>query len=92
LWKRHADDVGGQQVARELNALIRQAERLGERVRERRLADAGHILDEQVPARQQARQTQPQLMFFAEDDPVELRDRGADQLDGIRLRNQSWNG
>jgi hypothetical protein len=47
---RDAGDVGGQQVARELDALVGQAERMGEGVRERGLADARDVLDEQVPA------------------------------------------
>ena len=51
---RDAEHVGRQQIARELNALITQAERLRQCVRQCRLADARHILDEQVAARQQA--------------------------------------
>ena len=37
---RHADDVGRQQVARELDALVREPERAGEGVGQRGLADA----------------------------------------------------
>jgi hypothetical protein len=57
-----------QHVARELDALELQAERSGEHVRERRLADTGHVFDEQVTAREQARKRQPHLRFLAEDD------------------------
>ena len=68
LVDRHADDVGGQHVAGELDALEMQAERAREHVRERGLADAGQVLDQQVAAREQAGQRQPHLRFLAEDD------------------------
>ena len=35
---------------------------------------------------------QPQLLLLAEDDAIELRDRGADQLDRVGLRDQCGNG
>jgi hypothetical protein len=50
---RHADHIGGQEVARELHAAHLAAERLCERAGERRLADAGHVFDEKMPARKQ---------------------------------------
>jgi hypothetical protein len=58
----------GQQVAGELDALEVQAERLGEHVRERGLADAGQVLDQQVAARQQAGEGEAHLCLLAEDD------------------------
>ena len=76
---RDAEHVGRQQVARELNALVAQAERLRERVRERRLADAGHVLDEQVAAREQAGERQLELAALADDDALERVEHGPDQ-------------
>ena len=61
LEDRDADDVRRQQVARELDALELQAERARERVRERGLADAGQVLDQQVAAREQAGEREPDL-------------------------------
>ena len=46
-------------------------EHLRQRVRERGLADAGHVFDEQVAARQQAGERQPHGLGLAEDDAVE---------------------
>ena len=75
----------GQQVARELDALVGQAEGAGERMRERGLADARDVLDEQVTARQQARKAQAQLALLAEDDAAERRDGGFHALDAGRV-------
>src|SRR5581483_11382491 len=69
---RHADDVGRQHVARELDAVEVEAQQLRQHMRERRLADAGEILDQQVPAREQAGEREPDLTLFAEDDLARL--------------------
>ena len=61
-------------------------------MRQRGLADAGNVLDQQVAARQQAGDAQPHLVLLAQDDAIELRRRGADQLDGIGLGDQGGNG
>ena len=53
---RHAEHVGGQQVARELDARVIETERGGQRLRQRRLPDAGNVLDQQMAAREQAGQ------------------------------------
>ena len=82
LVDRHAEDVGGQHVAGELDALEVQAERLGEHVRERRLADAGHVLDQQVAAREQARQREAHLGLLAEDDAARRADHAIDRRGG----------
>ena len=47
---RHADDVRRQQVAGELDALPTQAEHVGKGAGQRGLADAGHILEQDVAA------------------------------------------
>ena len=43
-----------------------------ERVGERGLADAGHVFDQQVAARQQAGEREPDLALLAEDDGADL--------------------
>src|SRR6202034_265138 len=82
---RDADDVGGQQVAGELHALPGEPEHVGEGVRERRLADTRHVLDQQVAARQQAGEAQPDLPGLAEDDGLEQDERPC-QAGGIVRR------
>ena len=64
--------VGGQQVGRELHPPEPQPQRAGKGLGQRRLAHAGLILDQQVPPRQQARQRQAQLRGLAQNHPVEL--------------------
>ena len=65
---RHAEHVGRQQVARELDARVLEAERRRERLRERRLADARNVLDQQVAAGEQAGEREPQRLVLADDD------------------------
>ena len=74
LVHRHAEDVGGQQVAGELDALELQAQRARQAVRQRGLADPGQILDQQMAACQQAGQRQADLLRLAEDDLLGLLD------------------
>jgi hypothetical protein len=57
-------------------------------VRECRLADARNVLDQQVAARQQACETEPQLQLLAEDDLVERRDRAIDELERAGVRRE----
>ena len=70
---RHAEHVGRQEVARELDAGVLEAERGRERLRERRLAHAGNVFDQQVAAGEQAGEREPQRLALADDDAVELR-------------------
>ena len=60
-------------VERHLDALIAQTQRPAERVRERRLADAGHVLDQQVPLRQQRDQRGADLGRLSLDDRGDRR-------------------
>jgi hypothetical protein len=62
----HAEDVGRQKIAGKLDPVEAQAEQLGEDVGQRGLADAGQILDQQVAARDQAGQRQPDRVPLAE--------------------------
>ena len=85
---RHAEHVGRQEVARELDARVLEAERRRERLRQRRLADAGNVLDQQVAAREQAGEREPQRLVLADDDAVELRQDGGKAL----RRSGRWPG
>ena len=63
-----ADHVARQHVRGELNALERAVEGAREGLRQRGLADAGHVFDQQVAARQQRRERQLDDVFLALDD------------------------
>src|SRR4029079_16363168 len=78
---RHADDVGRQQVGGELDALVVEPQQARARVAERRLADAGHVLDQQVAAREDAGHGEAVLALLAQDD---LAGGGNDRLGGGR--------
>jgi hypothetical protein len=69
---RRAQHIGRQQVAGELDAMKIQPQRARQRMRQRGLADPGHIFDQQMAARQQAGQAQANLSVFAEHDVVDL--------------------
>ena len=86
---RHAQHVGGQQVARELNARVIEPECLRERLRKRRLAHTRNVLDQQMSARQKAGKRDPQRLRFSDDNAGELlQHRGKTLRDGNRrLRN-----
>ena len=79
---RDAEHVGGQQVARELDPRVLEPEDRGQRLRQRRLADARDVLDQQVPAREQARERQPQRLGLADEDAAELGDHRGQALRG----------
>ncbi len=83
---RYTEYIGGQQIARELHPLEGQTQRSGEGVGEGGLADAGNILDQQVPARQQAGEAQANLRIFPQDHPIELREHCADLGSGAGAR------
>ena len=71
---REAGHVGGQQVRRELDAPEGAAEAAREGLGQHRLADAGHVLDQQVALAQQRHQRQPHLVVLADDDPLDVGD------------------
>ncbi len=77
---RYAEDIRGQEVARELHARVAQAERRRQRLRQRRLADARNVLNQQVAAREHARHRQAQRLVLADDDARELCQRAGDAL------------
>jgi len=77
---RHAEHVGRQEVARELHARVLESQRRRQRLRQRRLADPGDVLDQQVPAGEQAGQREPQRRGLADDDALDLREDGGEPL------------
>ena len=76
---RDADQVAGQQVGRELDAgeLARQA--AGERLGQQRLADAGHVFEQQVPVGQERDERQPDDFGLAEEHLPDVRREGVEQ-------------
>jgi hypothetical protein len=70
---RYTQDVGGQEVARKLNACVLQSEGRGQRLRERRLANTRNVLDQQMTAGEQTRQRKFQRSRLADHDAVEMR-------------------
>ena len=75
---RHAEHIGGQEVAGELHALERQSQGLGDRMREGGFADPRNVFDQQVSARQQTRQTQANLLLLAQNHPIDLSENRVD--------------
>ena len=70
---RHTDDVGRQHIAGELDTMKIEPKRFGEDVRERGLADAGHVFDQQVSACQHAGERKADLWFLAKNYLAHLR-------------------
>ena len=79
---QRADEVGGQQVGGELDALEVDRERLGQGLDGERLGEAGHALDQHVAAGEQADQQAVEQVVLADDDLAQL---GLDPLEGERL-------
>ncbi len=63
-----AGDVGGQKVGRELDPAERAVDGSGDGLGKHRLADPGHVLDQQVSLGHQAHERQPDLLLLALDD------------------------
>ena len=70
----------GEQVAGELDAVEGPADRAGQRPRQRGLADAGHVLDEQVAAREQRDDRVADRGRFAAEHPRDVRLQRRHQL------------
>ena len=68
----HAGHVAGQQIRRELQPADRAVDRAGERLGELGLADARHVLDQQVPLGQQHGQAQPHDFGLAFDHALDV--------------------
>lgn len=73
---RPAHDIGRHEVGRELDALERQAHRHRQRARQHGLAQAGHVLDQQVPAGHDGGERQFHLLVLALQDFFDIVDDG----------------
>ncbi len=67
-----ADDVGGHQVGRELDAVEVQVDRVGERPHQQRLAQARHAFQQRMAADEQAGQDAVDDLVVADDDLADL--------------------
>src|SRR5690349_4422555 len=76
----YAYDVGGQEIAGELNALIRETQCLRKCMGERRFADARNIFNQQVSASEQASERQFDLPLLSQNHLIQLRDRAGEEL------------
>ena len=68
-----AEHVAGQHIAGELQPVKAARNRARQRLCQRGLADAGHIFDEQMAARQQADHGEPHHLRFAANGPPQGR-------------------
>jgi hypothetical protein len=68
-----AGEIGGQQVRRELDALPRAVDRRGERLGQTRLADARHVLDQQMTLGQEADHGEVDRLLLAVHDRGDVR-------------------
>ena len=75
-----ADDVGRHQIGRELNALRVKLEYLGERGDERRLAETGKSLKENVSAREDSCEHESVQRGASEQHRVERGERAVEVL------------
>ena len=86
-----ADHVARQQVRSELDALKRAVERTRQRLRQRRLAHAGNVFNQQVAARQQRGQRQLDDVVLALHDAAQSSAAGPQaSLQGVCFRIASW--
>jgi hypothetical protein len=87
---RDAEDVRRQHVAGELDARELESEQAGQGVRQRRLADAGQIFNQQMAFCQQAAEGEAGLRALAEDHRI---GGGKDSLTGEGLVGMGgWHG
>ncbi len=75
-----ADDVGGHQVGRELDAGERSADHLGEGLDRERLGDAGNTFEQNVALGQQPDEHPLHQLILADDDPLDLEDGALERV------------
>ena len=76
---RHAGDVGRQEVGGELDALAGAADRAGDRLGQRGLADARDVLDEEVPLGQHAHEGEVDGVALALDHSFDIGEQRLEQ-------------
>ena len=86
-----ADDVGGHQVGRELDAVEGAVEDVRDRAHQHRLAEAGHAFQQRVRVGHEADEHLPNELVLAHDDLLDLTLDGA-CLVGERLRREGRGG
>ena len=80
---RHPRDVGREEVGVTLYPREVGAERGGERAGQHRLAHPGHVLNEEMTAREGGHRGGDECALAAEDDLAEVADQGLPQGDGV---------
>jgi hypothetical protein len=81
-----AEDVGGHEVGRELDAIERHVEHFAKRADEERLAEAGHAFEQHVPAAEQRDEGVLDDGGVADDDFADLGlERGVGVAEGLDL-------
>ena len=80
-----AEHVGRQQIGRELNAMERRVDRLGERADGQRLRQTGHALEQNVSAGEKTDEQSVNHVFLTDDAP---RDLARDILYQPRIRRR----
>ncbi len=75
-----ADEVRRHEVGRELDPLERAAEHVRRRLDRQRLREAGHALDQQMPAREEAHEHALEHLVLPGDHPPDLVEGGFEQL------------
>ena len=78
-----AEDVARHQVGRELHPAKLDAEELGERLHQGRLADAGDAFEQHMPPAEDGDEHQPVQRRLAQQDAVELFEHLPADVDGV---------
>src|SRR5690349_2035139 len=75
----HAGDVGREEVGGELDAVAGAADRRRDRLRQRRLAHAGDVFDEEVALGEHADEREVHLLPLALDHTLDVGEQGGEQ-------------
>ena len=78
-----ADEVGGHEVGRELDAVERAVDDVGEGLDGERLGQAGHAFEQDVAVGQQCHQQSLEQHVLADDDAADLEQHGLAKLAGV---------
>ena len=89
---RHAGDVGRQEVGGELDAVAGAADRRRDRLGQRRLADAGDVLDEEVALGEEAHEREVDLLALALDHALDVVEQGGEQAAERRVAARRGGG
>ena len=84
IVNQRADDVGGQQIGRELDAMKLRLHRRRERADGQRLGQSGHAFEQDVAVGQQADEQPVNELFLADDDVGDFLAQLADPGGGLR--------